>query len=310
MRLVSALAPLLILLASCRTPAPHAVYPGEVTTDRGEFVVCGDTRGWIFGEFWRAPASDERRALFARLALERPDFVVNTGDLVASGGSAADWETFDAETAPLRAAGVAYLPLLGNHDLWPSTEAGLANWFPRFPVLGGRRWYGVRYGYVELVCLDTNESSLTETELAEEQAWFGERLAAADADPGVRCVIVACHHAPYTNGVFHGASQWVQDRFVAPARAHPKVKAFVSGHVHSYEHFLEGGVHFVVSGGGGAPLMDVAGPGGTFRDLYDGPRGHHFCRFTPRDDRIDVEMVRLGDDGGWTVADAWSIALD
>src|SRR5262249_51654162 len=69
-----------LLLAACRS-APPAVYSGAVSTSRGEFVVCGDTRGWMMGELWRAPSGFERRAVFDRLAEERPDFVLNTGDL-------------------------------------------------------------------------------------------------------------------------------------------------------------------------------------------------------------------------------------
>lgn len=307
MRLLVALAPLLFL-AACSTAAP-AIYSGAFTTERGEFVVCGDTRAWIFGELWREPQGFERRAVIARLVEERPDFVLNTGDLVAFGSIDSQWETFDREMEALRAANIAYLPVLGNHDLWPSAPGGLANWFARFPFLEGRRWYDVRYGYVDLLVLDTNDAALTAAEVADEDAWFALRLAEADADPSVRCVIVACHHAPVTNSHMHATREWVRAHFVEPARAHAKVKAFVTGHVHSYEHFVDGGIHFLVSGGGGAPLMDVAGPRGEFPDLYDGPRGHHFCRFIPRDDRVDVEMVRMDDDGRWSVADRWSIPL-
>ena len=308
MRLLAALAPL-VLLAACRAPAPPAVYSGEVARDRDAFVIYGDTRAWIFGEFWRAASGTERRAVFARLLDERPAFVVNTGDLVAQGSSAGDWETFDEETAALRAAGIAYLPVLGNHDLWSDRDAGLANWFVRFPFLEGRRWYEVRHAGIALLLLDSNEYDLSAGDVAAQDAWLAERLAAADADPSVRCVLLACHHPPITNAIVHGSSQWVREHFVAPLAAHPKVRAFFAGHCHSYEHFSENGIHYVVSGGGGAPLMDVAGPTGRNRDLYDGPRGHHFCRLTPRDDRLDVEMVRLDGTGAWSVADAWSIAL-
>ena len=296
-------------LTGCHTAAPPAVYSGAFTTGRGEFVVCGDTRPWIFGEFWRAPQGDERRAVIARLAEERPDFVLNTGDLVAFGSDTASWEGFDAEMAPLRDAGVAYLPVLGNHDLFPDAAGGLANWFARFPWLHERRWYDVRYGYVALLVLDTNTVALSPQEIAAQDAWYAAKLAEADADPSVRCVMVTCHQPPITNSYVHGGSPWVTEHVVNPARTHPKVRAVISGHVHSYEHFLDGGTHFIVSGGGGAPLMDVAGPSGEHRDLYDGPRGHHFCRVIPRDDRVDVEMVRMDDEGRWTVADRWTIDL-
>jgi 3',5'-cyclic AMP phosphodiesterase CpdA len=307
MRNLARLSPLL-LLAACAT-APPAAYSGEFTNARGEFVVCGDTRGWITGEYWRAPSGFERRAVFDRLAEERPDFVLNTGDLVSAGSSGSQWEVFDVETSALRANGIAYLPALGNHDLWPSKDGGLAKWFARFPFLHGRRWYDVRYGYVELIVVDSNESALSADETAEQAAWFRGRIAAADADATVRCVMVAMHHAPITNSVFHGSSAWARAQFVEPALASGKTKAFLTGHVHSYEHFVENGVHFLVSGGGGAPLMDVDGPTGANRDLYDGPRGHHFVRVIPRDDRIDFEIEMLDDERRWFRADAWSIGL-
>lgn len=308
MRLLAVLAPL-VMLAACHTPAPPAVYSGDVAPDRDAFVIYGDTRGWIFGEFWRAASGDERRAVFARLAQERPAFVVNTGDLVARGSSEGDWETFDEETSALRAAGIAYLPVLGNHDLWADRDEALANWFVRFPFLDGRRWYEVRHAGVAVLLLDSNEYALSAEQVTAQDAWLAERLAAADADASVRCVLLACHHPPITNSIVHGSSAWVREHFVAPLAGHAKVKAFFAGHSHSYEHFREGGIDYVVSGGGGAPLMDVGGPTGEHPDLYDGPRGHHFCRLTPRDDRIDIEMVRLDDAGGWSVADAWAIPL-
>lgn len=307
------LAPLVPVLlafaaAACRS-TPPAVYPGEVRFARGSFAVCSDTRGWIMGEMWREPSGFERRAMIAKLAEERPDFIVNGGDLVSAGSHRSQWEVFDLETAPLRSAGVAYLPVLGNHDLWPDPKAGLANWWVRFPHLGGRRWNEIRYGHVTVLLLDSNATELTIEEEREQDAWFAARLDAARTDPSVRGVIAVFHHPVMTNSIAHGMSPWVRTHFVEPARGHEKLKLFITAHVHSYEHFAEDGVHFLVSGGGGAPLMDVKGPSGRFKDLYDGPRGFHFCRVTPQKDRIDVEMVRLVEDGGFSVADKWSVPL-
>ena len=121
--------------------------------------------------------------------------------------------------------------------------------------------------------------------------------------------MVAMHHVVVTNSVMHGRSEWARAQFVTPALATRKTKAFLTGHVHSYEHFVEDGVHFLVSGGGGAPLMDVDGPRGAHPDLYDGPRGHHFCRVIPREDRIDFEIEMLDDERRWFRADAWSIPI-
>ena len=38
------------------------------------------------------------------------------------------------------------------------------------------------------------------------------------------------------------------------------VTAGLFGHDHNYQHYLKNGIHYVISGGGGAPLYDVAMP--------------------------------------------------
>jgi len=38
------------------------------------------------------------------------------------------------------------------------------------------------------------------------------------------------------------------------------VTAALFGHDHNYQHYLKNGIHYVVSGGGGAPLYDVNKP--------------------------------------------------
>ena len=38
------------------------------------------------------------------------------------------------------------------------------------------------------------------------------------------------------------------------------VTAALFGHDHNYQHYLQNGIHYVVTGGGGAPLYDVNKP--------------------------------------------------
>ena len=38
------------------------------------------------------------------------------------------------------------------------------------------------------------------------------------------------------------------------------VSAAFFGHDHNYQHYLKNGIHYVISGGGGAPLYDVNKP--------------------------------------------------
>src|SRR5690349_12204340 len=110
-RLVSC-ALLLSLFASvpaCRKPAKIAVQQkGEaqqfvVETTAGkrlEFVAYGDVR---FTNPRRTDASNPeiRRAIIAKLADEKPDFVLFTGDVVLAGDEEHDWDVYRSESQPL-----------------------------------------------------------------------------------------------------------------------------------------------------------------------------------------------------------------
>ena len=39
-----------------------------------------------------------------------------------------------------------------------------------------------------------------------------------------------------------------------------RVSAAFFGHDHNYQHYLKNGIHYVTTGGGGAPLYDVSKP--------------------------------------------------
>ncbi len=125
----------------------------------------------------------------------------------------------------------------------------------------------------------------------------GERLAAFDADPSVRGVVVFVHHPPFTNSTVTGDELHVRQAFVPPFAAARKTLAMVAGHVHSYEHFVRGAKTFLVAGGGGGPRARLA-RGAARRhadDLFDGPelRHFHFLLCSPGPSGLDVEVVGL-----------------
>ena len=307
-RIAAALLLSLIALtaAACRSATP-ATYSPEVRDRTGTFIVYGDTRPWLPAEVWRETGARERRLVLDRIVAEDPDFVVNSGDVVAVGSSRRHWARFDREMEALRAKEIPYLPALGNHDYWIDAEPALENWFARFPDLEGRKWYERTYRGVRLLVLDNNRRHLLEYEKAAQERWFRARLIEAEEDDDVHCVIVVAHESPYSNAVFSEDCGWFCDAIVEPAKRSPKVRAFFTGHVHSYERFRQDGVEFVVSGGGGAPPMDVRARGRRWPDLHDGPRRYHFCRLTVHADRIDVEVVMLAADETWFVADVFTI---
>ncbi len=268
----------------------------------GRFAVVGDLQRTSRAEFWKESNPEESRRLVEEIAARGPDFVVGLGDLVFQGSSRRDWERFDALTAPLRAAGVPILPVLGNHEYWARRGPALRNVFARFPRLAASRWYAETYGSLRLVFLDSNERALGAAAWREEAGWLDAELARADAEEAVKGVAVFGHHPPYTNSTVTGDELHVRRAFVPPFSAAKKTIAMVCGHVHSYEHFIRGGKTFLVAGGGGGPRVRLA-RGASRRhadDVFDGPevRHFHFLLCTPAAAGLEVEVVGLEKGGG------------
>jgi predicted phosphohydrolase len=263
----------------------------------GRFAVVGDLQRTSRAEFWRESNPEERRRLVAEIAVRGPDFVVGLGDLVFQGSSRRDWEAFDALTAPLRAAGVPILPILGNHDYWARPGPALRNAAARFPRLAASRWYAETYGPLRLLFLDSNERALGAAAWREETGWLDRELALADAEEAVKGVVVFGHHPPYTNSTVTGDELHVRRAFVPPFAAAKKTIAMICGHVHSYEHFVRGDKAYLVAGGGGGPRVRLA-RGASRRhadDIFEGPevRHFHFLLCTPGASGLDIEVVGL-----------------
>lgn len=62
----------------------------------------------------------------------------------------------------------------------------------------------------------------------------------------------------------------------------------ISGHAHAYEHFVEQGVQFVVSGGGGGPRVKLREGSRAREDRFEGPspRPFHYQAVEPRQDGV------------------------
>src|SRR5215469_4182233 len=81
-----------------------------------EFIAYGDIR-------FTDPADRHntnpriRQALVDRIAREKPELLLMTGDIVLNGDHADDWQMYDRESKPLHDAGITMFPAIGNHDL-------------------------------------------------------------------------------------------------------------------------------------------------------------------------------------------------
>jgi hypothetical protein len=280
----------------CVSAAAAAQQPTFTVPDRAlgspvRLVLYGDMRFHDPSDTHAANAA-ARRALVARIAMEKPDAVQLTGDVPYRGSDAADYAVFREETASWRAAGLRIYPALGNHELSLRAEPGLENWWSAFPELRGKRWYSVALGSrVELVQLDTT-SDLTDG--SPQRAWLDAQLRALPSE--VEFVLIALHHPPVADiqtryEVDHNPRPneiALRDALTsAQATLHARILV-TAGHIHNYERAEVGGVTYLVSGGGGAHPYEVDR---TAQDLYqdkDFPNFHYI--------RLELTHSLLGKD--------------
>ncbi len=137
------------------------------------------------------------------------------------------------------------LPAIGNHD----TES-LPNWYRFFALPGNERWYSFRCGNAAFHALNVYDSM---TPGSSQYEWLLAELAADSADPDVRHVFVYFHLPPYTTNTVYSGNADVR-QYLCPLFERFGVRIVFSGHVHAYEHSLVNGVHYIITGGGGASL--------------------------------------------------------
>jgi acid phosphatase type 7 len=207
------------------------------------FIVYGDTRS-------DAPTHE---AIVRAVQGVPSDFLVNTGDIVGEGSSAADWQTFFSIEAPL----LRERPLLlciGNHELYEDETAGnFDRYFGFADPSGTLKPYGsVRIGSTRLFFLNGMHDWVS----GEERDWLVRDLARADSEAGLVWRMVVVHHSPWSSGPHGGNPRFLAAHLPELLGAH-QVDLLLAGHDHIYERGDGGSLKYIISGGGGAPLYKV-----------------------------------------------------
>ena len=208
------------------------------------FVVYGDNR---------TRNDVHRRVVETLLKHGIPDFVVQTGDMVADGFDSALWPVFfDIEHDLLRQT--AFFPALGNHE---RNTPEFGEFF-----LKPKPYYSFDWGNAHLAVINSDLPNVSSQESeraafwAEQTRWLEEDLRThQDADYR----FVAAHHPPLT-AVTRRQGDNAHMKALMPMFEKYRVSAGLFGHDHNYQHFLTNGIHYLITGGGGAPLYDVDTP--------------------------------------------------
>ena len=221
------------------------------------FVAFGDSRD----------ASPAAYAVHEQMRLWDFDLVVHTGDIVLLGAYAEfEVQYFDVYRETIKS--IPLFPALGNHDV--------GNAYRDIYYLPQNAWraadkelyYSFDWGNAHFVSLDTN-SSLGQTtpwdpDDQDMQEWLINDLANTDKF----WKFVFLHHPYYTSSGREGHGL-VYYRLL-PVFEDYEVDVVFTGHDHDYERTIpilddspstieDGGVVYIVTGGGGAPLYEVYG---------------------------------------------------
>lgn len=258
-----------------------------------------------------------RTVLIARMAEERPDAIVVSGDLPWHGGVTDDYVQFRRETEVWRSLKIPVVPATGNHEFSQcEPQACLENWWTAFPELRGRRWHSTDVGsQVRIVALDTMSSLVAGSE---QRKWLEQEVETLPAT--VDFLVVALHHPPVADIQTRIRADHnprpnelaLADYLQAAASSHRVRILVVAGHIHNYERFMQDDVVYLVSGGGGAVPYEVDR---TPADLYKGIDfpNFHYVKMTVAEGRLRGEMFRLDEPTAptphFTMKDAFEVAV-
>jgi acid phosphatase type 7 len=238
-----------------------------------------------------------RKWLAQRVAEEKPDILLLTGDMPFHGSDPADWKIYSEETAAWTQQRLRIYPTIGNHERLPDPLRGLENYFAAYPQIDHHAWYSVQLGNIYLITLDT--SSLLNRGW-EQRIWLESQLAHLPASADF---VFLLFHVPLVSDLQTafvlgipdaGTLELRHELEASAARSHAKFVIF-NGHIHNYERFDMNGIMHVISGGGGARPYPIFIRGD--QDLYHARTypNFNYVVITLQGKHADAKMYRVVD---------------
>lgn len=217
----------------------------------GEILIYGDTRNH--------PEIHEE--LVQRVKNSEFSLVFHTGDQNQRGTHQREYDDFIRIVSPLRGD---FYPVRGNH------ERDLQLFLENFPQLPRQSYYSFADEDFVYVILDSNLDLLPQSE---QHLWMLEELKRAQ-----KPVIIFLHHPVFSSGE-HGQELGLE-LYLPRIFGRHNVVMVVSGHEHSFEHLEHEGIHYLVTGGGGAPLRPM-GTKSPFSKHFDMIHHYSILRKSP-----------------------------
>ncbi len=239
-----------------------------------------------------------RQLLVKQIAVEKPSAIVLNGDIPNAGTVKEDYAVYESETKIWRDEKLLTIPALGNHEINGDEKECLENWWTAFPHLRNRRWYSTQLGSrVYIIALDSTSSLLPGSEQAK---WLAQQIDGMSGS--VDFLIITLHHPPVADVQTHILVNHnprpneiaLRDYLNAKAKAiHARILVS-AGHIHNYERHEEGGVTYLVSGGGGAfPYIVERTPDDLYQDTAF--PNYHYVKCVLNGQTLTAAMYRAAE---------------
>jgi len=231
--------------------------------------------------------------------LERPNFVINCGDLTDGGfkDHKFEWNYEYFQGVTQLHSRIPVCPVPGNGE-------GELHWYKAYHNLPNEdEFYSFNYGNSEYFMLNSNRKD----EFAKggkQYVWLEEKLKNSKA----KWKFVAFHHAPYSSDEDDYKDSWrevadlgdLKVREITTVFEKYNVDMVFYGHLHIYERTLpllqgkidnKNGVIYVTTGGAGGNLENFAPTRSWFTaKTY---RNHHYLTLLVNDNRLSFKMYGL-----------------
>ncbi|MHA1149400.1 MAG: metallophosphoesterase [Promethearchaeota archaeon] len=207
-----------------------------------KFTLVGDTRPDAFG-FSAFPR------LMELMLEEKPEFMINIGDIVMGPGVSYQWDRFFYDIRGCAEIGAPYMIGIGNHEwdemawLYGEDKGETYKHYMNYPHK--ESYYAFNYSNTAFISIDTNDEQMTDEQLNQVETW----LNAANSSNIIDWIIVFGHYPVYTAEGYSNRLKDFEDLFEKY-----KVDLYLAGHIHHYARIEENNMTYIVSGGGGAEL--------------------------------------------------------
>lgn len=223
------------------------------------FAVYGDNRPTVFG-------TNLHNCITDAILKENPDFVLQDGDLVQTGGSDYEWAEFFTTGENLLRS-VPLMPAPGNHEYYTGnaynqdTGDTATNYLEAFRLPGAESYYAFDVSRTHFISLDISCGSGAENDQvqANQMVWLDNHLKNLNRAK-FDWLIVYFHYPIESSGEDH---ENIWDEILGPVfnKYDMSIDLLLVGHIHQYErlYLQRANTWCIITAGGGAEIEQWKG---------------------------------------------------